>query len=102
MRAKANGLLHWYAYYTKEDNSRPELYDPYPNRNCLSCHGKGTVSFEVEDHQDNMEDINSGEVSCLDCHGPAHDLEGYYDDDSEDDDSEDDTRSESDEEDGDL
>lgn len=78
INGKIRGLRHLYAYYLDDNEERPELYDPYPNGNCFSCH-KGTKSYiEIEDHVENEEDILSDEVSCLDCHGPAHINEEDY------------------------
>lgn len=77
VRGKIRGMRHLLAYYTGEEKGRPKLYEPFLNGNCLSCHGLGTTYWAVEDHADNQDDILTEDVSCLDCHGPAHPEEEY-------------------------
>ncbi|MFQ5607237.1 MAG: NapC/NirT family cytochrome c [Candidatus Zixiibacteriota bacterium] len=77
VRAKVRGMRHLLAYYTSDEKGRPALYDPFPNGNCLSCHGKGTTYWAVEDHVDNHDEILTEDVSCLECHGPSHPEEEY-------------------------
>lgn len=69
---KIRGLRHLLAYYVKDENERPELYEPYPNENCFSCHTETTSFMEIEDHADNIEELKTDDVSCLECHGPSH------------------------------
>ena len=72
-KAKLNGLNHLLVYYTGRTPDEIELYQPYHNRECLYCH-VGSRHFEAE-HEDDMEDLVSNEVSCLDCHDMHHDIE---------------------------
>ena len=74
-KAKVNGLLHVWKFYTKSWKVPIDLYEKYSNVNCLHCHA-GAKSFEEEEsHTDIVEEILSDEESCLDCHGPAHPTE---------------------------
>ncbi len=72
VKAKLRGLRHLYAYYTSDDQQRPKLYSPYPNANCLQCHTGAAKYEESPTHQTISEELKKGEISCLDCHGPAH------------------------------
>ncbi len=72
VKAKLKGLRHLYAYYTRDHQKRPKLYSPYPNTNCLSCHAGAAKYEESPTHQAISEELEKGEASCLDCHGPAH------------------------------
>lgn len=73
-KAKMQGLQHVWVYYLGEVAEPIELYEPYQNRECLSCHG-GARRFEAEElHAEIREELTSGETSCLDCHGPFHDV----------------------------
>jgi len=71
-KAKLRGLRHLYAFYTKKEQTRPTLYSPYPNLNCLHCHAGAAKYEESPTHQTIAEELKKGETSCLDCHGPAH------------------------------
>ena len=70
VKAKLNGLKHVFVNYTNPPKGDIELYQPYQNRDCLHCHGPAK-SF-METHEDDLEDIHSGEFSCLECHDVGH------------------------------
>ena len=72
VNAKIRGLRHLYAFYTKKEQTRPKLYSPYPNANCLHCHAGAAKYEESPTHQTITEELKKGEATCLDCHGPAH------------------------------
>ena len=72
VRDKIRGLRHMLAFYIKDENERPKLYDPYPNENCFSCHMESSTFMDIEDHADNIEELMTDDVSCLECHGPSH------------------------------
>ena len=75
LQAKLQGMKHVYVYYLGTVSEPIELYSDYNNRECLHCH-QGARSFEDnEDHMDLREDLGSNEVSCLDCHDLAHEIE---------------------------
>ena len=79
---KIGGFHHMKAYYTEyrslslaEAIPRMEIYEPYPNSNCIYCHSTKLPSFaEVDDHVGLLEQVRTGDVSCTSagCHGPAH------------------------------
>ena len=76
LNAKPQGMKHVYVYYLGSVSEPIELYSDYNNRECLHCH-QGARSFEDnEDHADLQPDLANNEVSCLDCHDLAHDIEG--------------------------
>lgn len=79
---KIGGFNHMRAYYgeywrTPLEEALPEfeIYEPYPNENCMYCHSTELPSFEeTPDHAALMDEVRAGEVSCVGsgCHGPAH------------------------------
>lgn len=72
LQAKIQGLKHLYVYYLGTVPEQLELYQPYRNRECLSCHG-GARSFEEDElHADIRTELASDEISCLECHEPVH------------------------------
>jgi cytochrome c-type protein NapC len=75
VKAKLNGLKHVYVHYLGEIPTELELYEPYPNYNCLHCHEDGRRYIEAAPHADKLEVLASGETSCLECHGRGHALE---------------------------
>ncbi|GEN11979.1 cytochrome c-type protein NapC [Myxococcus fulvus] len=75
-KAKFNGLKHVWVHYFGTIPERPKLYQPYPNYNCLHCHGDARSFLEASAHQDIRAELQSGARSCLTCHDLAHDLEG--------------------------
>ncbi len=69
---KMKGMRHLIRYYTRNDKDPIELYAPYPNANCLHCHG-GARNFEEHPaHTPVMDQIVAGEMSCLTCHAAMH------------------------------
>jgi len=75
--AKLRGLHHIYVHYIAGVPEEIELFNPYPNRNCLSCH-EGARKFE-EQRQHRRGEVSlaklyAGEVSCMSsgCHDLAH------------------------------
>lgn len=72
--AKLNGLKHVWVYYSGKTPETLELYEPYHNRECLSCHGAARSFLEGETHVDFLEELESNETSCLECHDVVHDV----------------------------
>ncbi len=72
-RAKLVGLKHLYIYYFGEIPEKIELYEPYQNRECLHCHA-GARAYE-EMHIDDLAVLEANEISCLECHDVAHDID---------------------------
>jgi len=77
LKAKIGGLRHVQAYYLGGHEGEITLYQPYDNADCLHCHGVARSFLEGSDHQSFMEELRSGETSCLECHDEAH----YFEDD---------------------
>lgn len=79
---KASGMKHVWHYYTHYrsvpiEQSLPqiELYEPYPNGNCMQCHSTTLTGWnETPEHASSAELVRSGELGCASegCHGPAH------------------------------
>ncbi len=75
---KLNGLKHLYYYVTEYANTGPNgeggptihLYKPFPNGNCTQCHSTEAPRWlTLDEHQAVLEEVRSGQQSCLDCHG---------------------------------
>jgi cytochrome c-type protein NapC len=75
-KAKLNGLRHVWVHYFGKVPEKIELYQPYPNYNCLHCHDDARGFLEVDVHQESRAELMSGAKSCLSCHDVAHDLAG--------------------------
>lgn len=73
-QAKLRGLRHVYVYYLGEIPEKIQLYEPYNNRECLHCHA-GARRFEESDlHKEMHSELISNATSCMECHGPAHNV----------------------------
>ena len=73
--AKLRGLRHVYVNYLGTVPDKPELYEPFLNRECLHCHA-GARSFEESElHMDIREELAADETSCLECHELSHGVE---------------------------
>ena len=70
MRAKLAGVRHLVNYTTGNYTEPIRIREPFRNANCLQCHGEAKV-FRAA-HTDALTELQSGEMSCLDCHRPAH------------------------------
>ena len=75
VKAKLQGLEHLYVYYLGTIPETLSLYEPYSNRECLSCHGGARAFEEDELHGEIRVELASEEMSCLECHEPVHDVE---------------------------
>jgi len=72
IKVKIRGMHHLLRYYTRKAGDPIKLYVPYPNANCLHCHG-GARNFEEQAaHVPVMDQIASGEMSCIVCHASIH------------------------------
>lgn len=71
MRAKVNGLNHMVHYYLTPPREI-KLYKPFPNKNCLQCHGDAASFLKSDAHTSILDQLKSDEMSCIDCHGPVH------------------------------
>lgn len=81
-KAKLNGLRHVWVQYLGKVPAKIELYQPYPNRNCLHCHEDARRYIEAPPHQPFLAEMASNNRSCLQCHAVAHDrksvAEGHF------------------------
>jgi cytochrome c-type protein NapC len=75
VKAKANGLRHVWAHYVTGLPDELELYQPYPNYNCLHCHDDARSYLEASAHQGLFAALESNERSCLSCHDAGHALD---------------------------
>lgn len=73
--AKVRGLRHVWVHYVSGPPETIALYSPYQNRECLHCHGDSRAWSESDAHSDDLQALESGELSCLECHGVVHDVE---------------------------
>jgi cytochrome c-type protein NapC len=80
---KLGGMRHVWKYYAEgyramslaEAKEAIHLARPYPNENCMQCHGaRGEVWLAVPDHKASLDDVRASRVSCASggCHGFAH------------------------------
>jgi len=75
VEAKKEGLNDVYKYYTRTFHLPIKLKHPYPNNDCLKCHG-GSAKW-IASHQDYKDALFSGEATCMQCHAdsnPAHNI----------------------------
>jgi nitrate/TMAO reductase-like tetraheme cytochrome c subunit len=76
MKAKMKGMRHVIASYIG-DRDNIKLYEPFPNGNCMHCHSEAAAFRESPSHDAMMEEIESGEESCIGCHDLIHDVPGH-------------------------
>jgi len=74
VKAKLNGLRHVFAHYIAGVPKKIELYQPYPNSNCLHCHDDARSFVDGVAHKPVLAALTSGSMSCLACHRIAHDM----------------------------
>jgi cytochrome c nitrite reductase small subunit len=72
-KAKLEGLGHVWRYSLGAYSLPLKLNNPYPYVRCLGCHGASQKFLNASGHpKEEMKNLLSGSVSCIDCHGPAH------------------------------
>lgn len=72
--AKLNGLRHVWAHYIAGVPKKIELYQPFPNSNCLHCHDDSRRFVDGLAHRPLLGALYAGTTSCLSCHRVAHDM----------------------------
>ena len=75
VEAKMSGLIDVYKYYTRTFHIPIKMRAPYPNNDCLKCHGEAVLFLAV--HDEFNEAIFAGKMTCMECHArknPAHTL----------------------------
>lgn len=75
VKAKMNGLKHLWIHYTDQVPDKIALYEPYHNRECLSCHGASRSFLEGGAHDGIFPELRANITSCLDCHSLVHDAQ---------------------------
>ena len=75
LQAKMAGLNHVKVHYLGEIPEVFELYEPFPNGNCLQCHDDARSYLEMPAHKGHFEAMSAGEESCLGCHATGHGLD---------------------------
>lgn len=73
--AKLMGLHDVRVHYFGDVPDTLTIRGGYDVSICLECHGETENFKEQPLHRAVMSDIESGDVSCLDCHGAAHKLD---------------------------
>src|SRR6188474_3611083 len=64
VKAKLNGLRHVWAHYITGVPKKLELYQPYPNSNCLHCHDDARRFAEGPAHRPVLDGLYAGTTSC--------------------------------------
>ncbi len=77
LAAKINGVRHLLVYYRGATPETIELYEPYHNRECLHCHAGARLYEEM--HAEDRAEIESNELSCLECHDMSHEVASLAD-----------------------
>ena len=78
-QAKVLGLKHLWVHYSGQTPETIELYAPYKNRECLSCHSGARSYAENDMHVDILAELASSETSCLECHEWVHGVDELED-----------------------
>ena len=74
LQAKVTGIRHVWVNYLGTVPDELTLYEPYRNRECLYCHGKARFFNENDLHLDMRPELDSDDLSCLECHTLVHDV----------------------------
>ena len=74
LQAKITGIRHVWVNYLGTIPDELTLYQPYQNRECLYCHGEARF-FNEGLHGEMRPELDSNELSCLECHTLAHDVD---------------------------
>jgi len=74
--AKLRGLHDVRVHYFGKIPERLSIRGGYDVSICLECHAITENFRDVDIHDAVTADIETGAVTCLDCHGPAHSIPG--------------------------
>jgi cytochrome c nitrite reductase small subunit len=72
VQAKRKGVADFFKYYTRTFTIPVRMEIPYANAGCLKCHERTPKFLDSETHRGSLVEIRSGDLRCIDCHGPAH------------------------------
>jgi cytochrome c nitrite reductase small subunit len=75
IKTKLVSLKHVVVYYGGLVPEKVQMYKPFPNGNCLQCHGAAEKFKSNPAHVAAMEPILSNNISCVTCHQPIHAVE---------------------------
>ena len=78
LQSKLVGVRHVLVNYLGTVPDEVALYEPYQNRECLYCHGGARYFEELDFHIDMRAEMETNEISCLECHDLSHDV-GHLD-----------------------
>ncbi|MFC1852532.1 hypothetical protein ACFL27_20235 [candidate division CSSED10-310 bacterium] len=71
-QAKMRGMRDVVVYYGGLWDEPLHILSPFPNRDCLKCHGEVTSFLEREQHKDILKELAHDEIVCSSCHSPIH------------------------------
>ncbi len=73
IKTKLVSLRHVAIYYSGIGMPRQiKLYKPFPNVNCLQCHGSAANFRNNPAHAAVMKALLANQLSCVTCHQPIH------------------------------
>lgn len=70
--AKMDGFRHLARYTTGTAREPIQYKGKYNNHNCLHCHAETPKYQAIPSHRTVQEALASSDMSCTNCHGPAH------------------------------
>jgi nitrate/TMAO reductase-like tetraheme cytochrome c subunit len=77
IRTKLGSLWHVATYYGfMKMPQQIKLYKPFPNINCLQCHGPAGNFRRNSAHMAVMTPLLANQLSCVTCHQPIHTPKG--------------------------
>ena len=74
IKVKMRGLKQAIVYYLGRTPDELHMYEPFPNSACLHCHDGARAFQESPIHSGMIADLREDTMSCLDCHGVAHNV----------------------------
>ena len=73
IETKLESMRHVAIYYSGIGMPRQiKLYKPFPNVNCLQCHGPAANFRSNPAHAPMMKALLANQLSCVICHQPIH------------------------------
>ena len=72
LNAKMKGLNDVYKYYTGTWKSPIQMKAPFPNKDCLKCHGQAVSFRESKAHAAVADKMLADKILCSKCHKPMH------------------------------
>ena len=72
--AKMTGFRDVYRYVTRTYQLPLKMREPFENTLCLKCHNGAKRYMALEIHLKLSEAMRAGQIKCVGCHGPSHDV----------------------------